>query len=172
MFGRKARKIKELEQRLSNCRGACRSAWKHQNWLQEKIKHLKTQLAKRPTTEVYDLTCRTFRRVYAEVIQLRKNIDLILRHAVIWMPECEKWLWRDREALTALLEGMEDAEAGRLTDGPDLEAGAKLIEDMEKEDRPISMSQARRLATQTGLSVHECLRKFVRDPMDKIKLKS
>lgn len=106
-----------------------------------------------------------------EVDRLRDDISRITQHVLRagLVPDDYRWLWEDREALTSLLQGMEDAAAGRLTDGPDLEADAKLIEGMEKErSRPISVSQARRLAVQTGLSVQECQRKFVRDQMNRL----
>ena len=47
------------------------------------------------------------------------------------VPEAEAWLYRSPEALKLVMEGIEDAKAGRLTSGPDLSVGADLLEALE-----------------------------------------
>ena len=47
------------------------------------------------------------------------------------VPQREAWLYKNPEALRAVMEGLEDAKAGRLSAGPDLEAGHKLAEAIE-----------------------------------------
>ena len=117
------------------------------------------ELAARPTTWAYGQACKALR-------QAHDDQDLIIKQILPRIPENERWLWQNRRALLSVLHGGVQAAAGELTDGPDLEAGAKLIEDMES--RPISVSQARRLTVQTGLSIQECQRRFVRDQTGKI----
>ena len=47
------------------------------------------------------------------------------------VPAREAWLYKNPEAIRMVMEGIEDAKAGRLTDGPDLSAGAKLADAIE-----------------------------------------
>jgi len=56
------------------------------------------------------------------------TLKLIPAEAV---PTREAWLYKNPEAMRMVMEGIEDAKAGRLTNGPDLEAGAKLVEAIE-----------------------------------------
>lgn len=52
-------------------------------------------------------------------------LQLVLAETV---PHREAWLYKNPEALKAVMEGLEDAKAGRLSAGPDLEAGRKLAD--------------------------------------------
>ena len=56
------------------------------------------------------------------------TIEIQIAEAV---PAREAWLYKNPEALRAVMEGLEDAKAGRLSAGPDLEAGHKLAEAIE-----------------------------------------
>jgi hypothetical protein len=47
------------------------------------------------------------------------------------VPEREAWLHKNPDALRAVVEGIEQAHAGQLTDGPDLKAGQKLVDEIE-----------------------------------------
>jgi predicted transcriptional regulator len=47
------------------------------------------------------------------------------------IPEREAWLYRNQAALDRVRAGLEDAAAGKLVDGPYLEADAELAEHME-----------------------------------------
>lgn len=69
-----------------------------------------------------------------EVDRLRDDIHRITQHVLRsgLVPDDLRWLWEDREALTSLLEGMEQAAAGELTGGPDLETDSGLVKDLEK----------------------------------------
>jgi bifunctional DNA-binding transcriptional regulator/antitoxin component of YhaV-PrlF toxin-antitoxin module len=40
------------------------------------------------------------------------------------IPASEAWLWQNPEAAAKLLSGLQDARAGKLADGPDLDADA------------------------------------------------
>lgn len=46
------------------------------------------------------------------------------------VPEDEAWLHRNPAALRAVREGIEQARVGELTDGPDLTAGQKLVDEI------------------------------------------
>lgn len=76
-----------------------------------------------------------FGRKAQKIKRLRGDIHRITQHVLraYLVPDDLRWLWENPEAFTSLLRGLEDAAAGRLTDGPDLGADAKLIEDMEKD---------------------------------------
>lgn len=80
-------------------------------------------------------SCECYRR---QIVQLKEQLDLIIKQILPRIPESERWLWQNRKALLAVLYGCVQAAAGELSDGPDLEAGAKLIEDMEKKERGIN----------------------------------
>lgn len=45
------------------------------------------------------------------------------------IPENELWLWRNPVAAGMVLQGLEEARAGELVPGPDLDADASLFED-------------------------------------------
>ena len=44
------------------------------------------------------------------------------------IPEPEAWLYKNPNALRMVMEGIEEARAGNLTEGPDLVAGAELAD--------------------------------------------
>jgi hypothetical protein len=46
------------------------------------------------------------------------EVRIILARVI---PENEMWLWKNPEALASVLQGIEDARAGNLVDGPSLE---------------------------------------------------
>lgn len=52
-------------------------------------------------------------------------VQIIKAEAV---PAREAWLHRSPKALAMVMEGIEQAKAGDLTDGPDMTAGDKLAE--------------------------------------------
>lgn len=118
MFGRKSRLIKLLSRHLDAWIDACRTA-------EDKCVGLEWQLevAKRLAKSRFDAS-----------VCAHADLDTIMQYMAGLVPERETWLWKNRQALLLVLRGLEDAKAGRLTDGPDLATDAELIEDMEKND--------------------------------------
>ncbi len=55
-------------------------------------------------------------------------VQIVLAEAV---PAPEAWLYKNPEALAMVMEGLEDAKAGRLSDGPDLAEGDALTGEIE-----------------------------------------
>ncbi len=75
----------------------------------------------------------TLGKEFADHLVLVKRVgegvlQTVLAEAV---PARESWLYKNPEALSMVLEGVEQAKAGDLTAGPDMEAGEQLVEDME-----------------------------------------
>ena len=58
------------------------------------------------------------------------------------MPAREAWLHQNPQAKASVLQGIEDAKAGRLVDGPDLAADAKLANSIEDDDVSAKMDAA------------------------------
>ncbi len=55
-------------------------------------------------------------------------LQVVLAEAV---PARESWLYKNPEALEAVLDGLEQAKSGRTGSGPDLDAADALVEKME-----------------------------------------
>ena len=47
------------------------------------------------------------------------------------VPAPEAWLYKDPDAIRAVVEGLEQAKAGELVSGPDLESDAALADTIE-----------------------------------------
>jgi glycine/D-amino acid oxidase-like deaminating enzyme len=47
------------------------------------------------------------------------------------IPERERWLWRNPDALAAVMDGLEQTGCGEFAEPPDLEAGRNLAEAIE-----------------------------------------
>jgi hypothetical protein len=63
------------------------------------------------------------------VKRLGKGLLEIIRAEAV--PAREAWLYKNPEALAMVIQGLEDAKAGRLGRGPDLKAGDELAEAIE-----------------------------------------
>lgn len=57
-------------------------------------------------------------------------VQVVLAEAV---PSKESWLYKNPEALASVMEGMEQAKARQLGEGPDLAAGQKLVRKIEEQ---------------------------------------
>lgn len=62
------------------------------------------------------------------VRQVADGIVEIMRAKAV--PEAELWLHKNPKAIKMVMEGIQDARNGNLVDGPDLEAMAKLADEM------------------------------------------
>lgn len=62
--------------------------------------------------------------------QLADGVLEIVRAKAV--PEPELWLHKNPKAIQRVMEGLEEAKAGKLVDGPDLASLAKLAQKMEK----------------------------------------
>ena len=60
------------------------------------------------------------------LIQRLSDTEVIVKLARV-IPESEVWLYENCEALAAIRAGLAHARAGKLTQGPDLNAHAKLV---------------------------------------------
>ena len=49
------------------------------------------------------------------------------------IPARESWLYKNPEALAAVMEGLEQAKAGKLVEGPDLQASSSFADGIEDE---------------------------------------
>ena len=61
----------------------------------------------------------------------RKDRNVIQIIAAETVPAREAWLFRNPAALSAVLEGLEQARAGKLSKGPDLDAALAFVETIE-----------------------------------------
>ena len=72
----------------------------------------------------------TLGKNYASKLVIIKEMDdgllQIVRAEAV--PEREAWVYKNPQAIKMVLEGIEEANAGKLGMGPDLDAGAKLAE--------------------------------------------
>ena len=64
------------------------------------------------------------------IIQRLSDIEVIVKLARV-IPESEAWLYENPEALAAVRSGLAHARAGKLTKGPELDADAKLVAELE-----------------------------------------
>ena len=62
---------------------------------------------------------------------IRKPDNVLQMIPAETIPAREVWLYRNPAALSAVLEGLEQAKAGRLSDGPDLDAAMALADKIE-----------------------------------------
>ena len=70
------------------------------------------------------------RRVPALAAREDDALEVIPAEAV---PARESWLYKNPEALAAVMEGLEQARAGELVEGPDLEASSSVADGIEDE---------------------------------------
>jgi hypothetical protein len=64
------------------------------------------------------------------IIEQLSKTELIVKLARV-IPESEAWLYDNAKALTAVRNGLAQARAGQLTDGPDVEADADFAAQLE-----------------------------------------
>jgi hypothetical protein len=64
------------------------------------------------------------------IIEELSDTEIIVKLARM-IPEREAWLYEDPVALAAVRTGLAHARAGRLTQGPDVDADAKLAAELE-----------------------------------------
>lgn len=64
------------------------------------------------------------------IIEKLSDTEMIVKLARV-IPEREAWLYENPEALAAVRSGLAHARAGKLTKGPDLDADAKLVAELE-----------------------------------------
>ena len=59
------------------------------------------------------------------LVERREDGTIVLRPAVT-VPANEAWLWKNRQALAMVQEGLEEAREGRRAEAPNWGAAAKL----------------------------------------------
>ena len=64
----------------------------------------------------------------ALVIVVREAEGIVKLIPAEAVPAREAWLFKNPEAMRRVMAGIEDAKAGRMTEGPDLKAGAEPVE--------------------------------------------
>lgn len=86
------------------------------------------------TTRTVDRNGRlTLGKEYASKLVIIKEmaegvLQIVRAEAV---PERESWLYKNPEAMQMVLGGIEEAKAGKLGPGPDLDAGSRLVKAIE-----------------------------------------
>jgi ABC-type nitrate/sulfonate/bicarbonate transport system substrate-binding protein len=60
-------------------------------------------------------------------VLIEERDDELVIHLARVIPERELWLYKNKKALKMVLTGIEEARAGILSDGPDLEEARKLV---------------------------------------------
>jgi len=64
------------------------------------------------------------------VIQIEELANGVILRPCRVIPEDESWLYENKDALASVREGLRQARAGELVDGPDLSESKSLAEEM------------------------------------------
>jgi hypothetical protein len=66
----------------------------------------------------------------AVILETLSENEVVIRLARV-IPESEGWLYENAEALAAVRTGLTQARAGTVTRGPDLNADARTVDQLE-----------------------------------------
>jgi hypothetical protein len=66
----------------------------------------------------------------AVIVQKLSETEMIVKLARV-IPESESWLYDNTDALAAVRAGLVQARAGKVTKGPNLDADAKFVDQLE-----------------------------------------
>jgi hypothetical protein len=68
------------------------------------------------------------REFAGKTVKVEQEAEAVVLHFYRMVPEHEAWLWENKDALTRVQRGLDQAQQGDLNDGPDLAAAFNFSE--------------------------------------------